>query len=550
MSHLMMFRRVNVCWTLVAAWLVTGLFLVSSAVMAQSQEPEEATAVISGMVLEVPVQTELVAGEWVISPRLDLGFLTQPAWLSLQGPGTPMAATGEGFQMSPLLVGPEDHLRLRVQASPVPGGVRRIRLSLGGREAVWQLINRVGDAMPDQLKLRDYTDLEPGRRVGPITIQVSGIDRPVQARLQGPGNPRFGRDQPRLVRRVETGDTLEIYADAPTEFDQRQRVTLQLGERQQYVLLATRARDDMPGAFGLQKSGVAPTAGGRIQTLPVMVDGFDGPLPLILSGDGSPLVSVNGGLFQKMAYLRPGDSILLSARPPGRVVAQLGARQVVWQLSDSKPSPPLAALSKVRQFSALTPFDDASPGQWVWRKFRLQMEGSVELRAGAAETRIGPNPASVTGPETPYHRFDTDTPLFLFVRAPDQPGDQVTGWVDVNEMGRIHWDVTARRFPIAYAGGFIRHTDCRGQELARSGGLNMEDCRKFCRNYALSNCCSFIDRAPGMCRAVAGDSVIAATRKSAEHFGLMRGVPLSDTPAVSPTSNTPVYRWRRHDPLQ
>lgn len=164
---------------------------------------------------------------------------------------------------------------------------------------------------------------------------------------------------------------------------------------------------NVPQGFDLPP--ITVYASGTAQTPPIPLTGFTGPLPISLSGTGSPEYSLNGGAFtSEPGVVNEGDTLVIRLTASATATQTQTATVTIGTLTDSlvvtasaHPSTTLLQLSNVYTNAPLsTLYSSREIDRFVTVPLAntpISISGGAEYRVGRAPGRP-PRPSSRQGP--------------------------------------------------------------------------------------------------------------------------------------------------------
>ncbi len=142
------------------------------------------------------------------------------------------------------------------------------------------------------------------------TVTLSGCTEPVLISVSGDGNPRLSKNGAEVAgsTSVFTGDTLRIQLTTSAVDNTNHRATVAIGANQAVFSVTT--GDFIPTSF-LFSPATGQELAAQITSEPATLAGFDGSLTASVSGEGSPVILINGSVVGPTASVVAGNAISL-----------------------------------------------------------------------------------------------------------------------------------------------------------------------------------------------------------------------------------------------
>lgn len=109
---------------------------------------------------------------------------------------------------------------------------------------------------------------------------------------------------------VEAGNSVALRMAAASTYNTQNSTTLSLSSYNQTWTITTRAQDTTPNSFSFSNL-TNQAVSTQVQSNAVTISGFDGPLTVSVSGNGSPQLQVAGGAWVTSGLISPGQSLRL-----------------------------------------------------------------------------------------------------------------------------------------------------------------------------------------------------------------------------------------------
>jgi len=169
------------------------------------------------------------------------------------------------------------------------------------------------DTMPDAFSFAPVSGAEPNAAVASGEITVTGINQDVLAVASGQGNPLLRVNGGTLTSSatVREGDkiTLSLQTGA-AEFETDYVARLTVGTGFADFLVTTRAADINPAPMTFNAvNGAARST--LVTSNTATVSGIEAPVPVTISGDGTPAFKINGGAAVTSGSVSNGDTVAI-----------------------------------------------------------------------------------------------------------------------------------------------------------------------------------------------------------------------------------------------
>lgn len=321
-----------------------------------------ATKGLSAANFSFPTKTGLPANTLVESDPVQLTGWAGNTTLAPAGPGAPKIAVlgGDGtwsaFATSQTVSGGQT-VKLQMTTDSDYLITRTIRLTVGTTTGYWtaQTMDQP-DSVPDAYAFDASLGSDLNATVTSADTVLTGYDPSIALTVfvNGPGSPKirsFNSDTgwsawsgSGSIGNVHSGDHIQLQAMSASDYQQTRRVDVTAGGVKAGWSFTTRNPPDTePDDFSIPATDAAAVATATTsQSVPVL--GIDVAIPLTVSGDGSPTVSINGKPFINPNTVPPatvvaGDSVRVQATSASdysqarSVVLHLGSKSATWVLT-------------------------------------------------------------------------------------------------------------------------------------------------------------------------------------------------------------------------
>lgn len=256
--------------------------------------------------------TNVEPGDVVIaSPVVTVAGLGASVPVTVSGQGSPKFRINGGGLVTSGTVDNGDTVELSLQTAAGALNTTYVaRLTIGTYGANFSATTRAGDITPDAFAFTNATNAEPGTITATPTITVSGLEGSATASVVGTGTPRLkiNGGAPVASGTVSNGSTVQLVLTSATGFETTYNATVTIGNGSASFQATTRAGDVTPDAFSFTSASAAEP-GTTVSSNTVTLAGFEGTLPVSVSGSGSPKIKINGGAAVTSGTVSPGDTL-------------------------------------------------------------------------------------------------------------------------------------------------------------------------------------------------------------------------------------------------
>lgn len=241
--------------------------------------------------------TEQAPNSEATSTQITLAGFEGSVGISISGLGSPAYSLNGGAWTSVAgTAAPGDTVRIKL-TSGAANSTRVATLTVGGVAGTFSVSSAAEDAIPDLLAFDPVSGASESTLVSSAAEMVSGINVPVTISVSGEGSPEYrinSGNWSSTAGSVRSGDLVSVRLTAGAAGTTR-TATLFLAGIEVPFSVSTVAADTTPDAFAFSPVTVAPSA--VATTGPVTLTGFDGSIPVTVSGHASALYSLDGVTF-------------------------------------------------------------------------------------------------------------------------------------------------------------------------------------------------------------------------------------------------------------
>lgn len=206
------------------------------------------------------------------------------------------------------------------------------------RGDTWSDGDACPDHEPDPFTVPALTNQARGAVVQSTPLSLTGFEGPMFVEVVGDGTPelRVAGGPWATEGDLAPGQSLDLRVTTSPDYATTRSVTLNAGTTAATWTVGT-VPDHDPDAFTVpDATGANPSS--SVTSTPVSITGFAAGLPLSVSGDGSPQISVEGGPFAASGTLSPGQSFVIRATSaatydtPRAITVTAGSATSTWTL--------------------------------------------------------------------------------------------------------------------------------------------------------------------------------------------------------------------------
>jgi len=236
-------------------------------------------------------------GTTVTSDPATLSGFEGSVSISVSGSGSPNYRIDGGEWMTePGTVTSGRQVQIRLTASNTESASRSATLTVGSTSA--SLTVTTQDISPEEFSLTPVTGAEPSALITSDTAIVSGVTGSVAISVTGVIGAEYqieDRAWTSAAGSVESNETIRVRMTASGEYGGQKILTLNIGSFSTEFSVTTRNQNTAPDDFSFSAALVAP--GGEAISNLVTLAGFEGSVAIEISGDGSPVYSIDGGAY-------------------------------------------------------------------------------------------------------------------------------------------------------------------------------------------------------------------------------------------------------------
>lgn len=189
---------------------------------------------------------------------------------------------------------------------------------------------------PAAFSFTDLTGQNTAALIASNTLTPTGYTDPRPVSVSGQGSPQISVNGGAWVTSgwMLPGYTLQARLTSASAYDTPYAATVSIGGVSDTWSVRTKVQDTTPDAFNftdqtnVQLSTLATSAS-------ITPTGYDGPVSVSVSGQGSPQVSINGGAWGSGGNINPGETLAVRLTSSAAYLTTLSATVTVGGTSDS-----------------------------------------------------------------------------------------------------------------------------------------------------------------------------------------------------------------------
>lgn len=265
--------------------------------------------------------TNAEPGTITATPTVTVAGLESSVMASVSGTGAPRLKINGGALVTSGSVSNGSTVQLVLTAASAFQSTYNATVTIGNGTGTFQAVTRVGDVTPDAFSFTSVSAAEPGTTITSNAVNLTGFEGSLAVSITGSGSPKLKINGGSAVSSgtVTAGDTLAIQVDAAANaFSTTYTANVLVGAVPASFEVSTRTADVTPDAFSFT-SATAVEPGATVTSNTITLAGFDGSLPVTVSGTGSPKFKINGGAAVTTGNVSAGDTIAVELIPTAGV---------------------------------------------------------------------------------------------------------------------------------------------------------------------------------------------------------------------------------------
>ncbi len=252
----------------------------------------------------------------VTSSAVTLSGLETTVTATVTGQGSPvLILNGNIVEAAPSQqVTAGDELQVRLTASDGFDTVHTATVDISGVTAQLVVTTRSAVTTPDSFSFSSVSGVDPNTVVTSASVTIAGIEAPVTASVTGPGSPVLilngDAAGAAATQSVTAGDELAVRLTASNDYSTPVTAQVSVGGVVGEFTVTTRAANTTPGALSFESvTGAEP--GAVITSSTAVVSGLEAPVTATVTGDGSPVLILNGNVAGAAAsqQVNAGDEL-------------------------------------------------------------------------------------------------------------------------------------------------------------------------------------------------------------------------------------------------
>ena len=217
--------------------------------------------------------------------------------ISVSGSGSPSYRIDGGeWTTEPGTVTVGRQVQIRLTAAETESTSRSATLTVGATSASFTVLTQ--DLTPNAFSFAPVTGAEIATLTTSADVTVSGVTGSVPVSVSGVIGAEYQIDGGAWTSTngsVEAGQAVRVRLTSSGSFGTESVATLTIGTVSAPFSVTTRTQNTTPNYFDFQTALVAP--GAEAVSEVVTLTGFEGSVPISITGEGSPAYRINGGAY-------------------------------------------------------------------------------------------------------------------------------------------------------------------------------------------------------------------------------------------------------------
>ncbi|MCE6957714.1 hypothetical protein LAZ40_01395 [Cereibacter sphaeroides] len=374
--------------------------------------------------------------------------ITLPASVTVSGDGSPMISIAGGAWTTSGTVSDGQTIAVRLTSDPgTNGGSNTATVNVAGVTAGFTVTTI--DTTPNAFSFAEQSNVVMSEFATSGTVTISGITAPASVQVTGEGSPQIqvGTGTWATTGTISNGQTLRVRLTASDTALTEHVASVSVGSVSKADFAVTTG-SDVPDAFDIAPVVRAPMSS-TVTSASVTLTGMVVPVPVSVTGDGAPQISINGGTWASTGTISAGQSLRVrltsSDSTLDETVATVNANGMLSDFS-------VTTGSDVPADFVFTPVNGA-PGNSLITSNSVTM-AAMSLPGNVSVTGDGAPQVSINGSTTWVTSGTISNGQSLRVRLTSDPGTNgglQTATVDVSGITSAFKVTTIDTTPAAYA---------------------------------------------------------------------------------------------------
>lgn len=287
-------------------------------------------------------QTGTNLDEVITSNAVTISGIDSSAFVTVSAAaGAPQIRINGGSWVSSGNISNGQTLEVRITSANASTTARTATVEVGGVSDVWSVTTAVSDTTPDNFTFTDQNGVNPNQEVLSNIVTISGVNAPLNfsCNINDDGECRInGGAWSNGGGPLRNGDTVQLRIVTSASFDTSHLQRVGAGSANDNWYVNTGPQDSVPDAFSF--TDLTDQALNTVVTSnTVTISGINASTLILLSGTGSPQLSINGGAWATSGFITNGQSLqvrLTSANAAGTArtaTVSIGGVSDVWSVT-------------------------------------------------------------------------------------------------------------------------------------------------------------------------------------------------------------------------
>lgn len=195
-----------------------------------------------------------------------------------------------------------------------------------------------GSGSSSSFSFTDATNVNPSTLTTASSVTISGLPAgcPGQVTVSGQGSPQISIAGGGWTNygTIANGEMLAVRLTSSASFSTANTATISIGATQDSWSVTTRAQDATPDAFSFTDVTNQPVSS-VVTSNTITPAGYEGSIPVSVSGQGSPQISINGGAWVTSGTITAGQTLAVRLTSSAAYVTALSATVDVGGVTDN-----------------------------------------------------------------------------------------------------------------------------------------------------------------------------------------------------------------------
>ena len=229
--------------------------------------------------------------------------------VTVTGEGSPQISIAGGAWATSGTIMNNQTLAVRLTSAATFSTKRSATVTVGGVSDTWNVTTLAGDTTPDAFSFTDQSDVALSTLTTANTLTISGINDGAAVTVSGDGNPQISINGGAWASSgtLTNNQTLAVRLTSSASYGATSTATVAVGGVTDTWTVTTLG-DSTPDAFTFTDQTGAYRNVLRYSDT-VTISGITTAVPVTVSGEGSPKISINGGTYGTSGTLTNGQTL-------------------------------------------------------------------------------------------------------------------------------------------------------------------------------------------------------------------------------------------------